>query len=189
MIEGHPQSTVAGVTVVFHSGGTRVQTCIIQKVVTYIVRDERVNRRTLLASTGTALVSSVAGCLDWGSDTDSDVAFETSDEASRSNADDKPTVTVEDSNAIVTGTMIYGPGSCGTIELAHSEYTPKQNRLDLLVVSANEPQANLDRCSVTDDAVGAYRIEVSGWDLLRYVSVTEHHYNGEIYSREYEGDI
>lgn len=146
------------------------------------------NRRAILAGSGTALVSSVAGCLDGAPDDGLDTKFETSDDASRSDADSQPTVTVENSKIVVSGTILYGRAGCGTIELAHSKYTPYQDRLDLLVVSANESPFNRDRCSLDDD-VGAYRIEVSGWNLLRYVSVTEHHYNGEIYSKTHELDI
>jgi hypothetical protein len=146
-----------------------------------------VNRRTILASTGTAVAASVAGCLDWASNDDLSIDFETSDDASRSDADSQPTVTVENSKIVVRGTVTYR-ASCGTIELAHSEYTPYQDRLDLLVVSTNEPQADPESCSLDND-VGTYRIEVSGWNLLRYVSVTEHHYDGEIYSTTHELDI
>lgn len=140
-------------------------------------------RRDLLAAVGAgATTLASAGCLDVVPGLGLDVEFETTD--ARLEADDPPAVTVDGDDVVVEGTVRHGSSSCGTVELAHAEYESSQDRLDLLVVAADDSTLPL---SCTDDLVSAgYRVEATVRGGVRRVSVTEHDVFGETASRTVE---
>lgn len=136
------------------------------------------DRRAFLAGTGVTLAAGSAGCLSWVPGIGLDTEFEEVEAELR--ADEPPNVTVEDSTVIARGTIQYGSSSCGTVELAHAEYERSQNRLDLLIVAADDSRWPL---SCTDDLVETgYRVEAAVNRNLRRVAATEHHVFGETYS-------
>ncbi len=136
------------------------------------------DRRRLLAATGATVVTVSAGCLDWIPGR----GLTTSFEHVRTDVpvDDPPEVTVDDGTVVAQGTIEHGSSRCGTIDLAHASYEDSQDRLDLLVVAADDSGLRL---SCTDDLVEAgYRVEARVDRTLRRVAVTEHHVFGETYS-------
>lgn len=136
------------------------------------------NRRRLLAITGATVASATAGCLDWIPGR----GLTTSFERVRTDVpvDEPPEVTVDDDTVLAQGTVEHGSSSCGTVELAHASYEDSQERLDLIVVAADDSGLWL---SCTDDLVEAgYRVEATVDRSLRRVAVTEHHAFGEAYS-------
>lgn len=136
------------------------------------------NRREILAGTGLTLAVGIAGCLDRVPGVGLSTKFEESDAELR--VDEPPDVTVEDTTVTARGTIQYGSSSCGTVKLARAEYEDSQNRLDLLIVAADDSRRPL---GCTDDLVeGGYRIEATVNKDLRRVAVTEHHVFGETYS-------
>ena len=136
------------------------------------------NRRSVLASTGLTFAAGIAGCLDRIPGLGLDTTFETGDP--ELDVDDPPEVTVEETTVSAKGTVQYGSSSCGTVKLAHAAYEDSQNRLDLLVVAADDSSGTL---SCTDDLVATgYRVDATVNDNLRRVAVTEHHVFGETYS-------
>lgn len=143
------------------------------------------NRRQILGSTA-GLLPPLAGCLGSGSTpsaaTDSptppSVEFELVDPALKIEA--PPEVSVDDSTVTVRGTVQYGSSSCGTVKLAHAEYEDSQDRLDLLVVAADNSEET-EEC--TDDLVmTGYLLETTVDGRLRRIAATEHHVFGETYS-------
>ncbi|MEY7851859.1 hypothetical protein AB7C87_21955 [Natrarchaeobius sp. A-rgal3] len=136
-------------------------------------------RRTALIGTGLAATTALAGCLDSVPGIARDTEFEEVD--AELAIEDPPNVTVDDGTVIVEGTIQYGSSSCGTVELAHTEYGERERRLDLLIVAETEPSWLPRGC--TDDLVETgYRVEVPASDSLHFVAVTEHHVFGEAYS-------
>lgn len=136
------------------------------------------NRRTILAGTGLTFAVGIAGCLDRVPGLGLDTEFEEVDPELR--VDEPPEVTIEDTTVTVRGTIQYGSSSCGTVELAHAGYERSQNRLDLLIVAADDSRWPL---GCTDDLVETgYRVEATVDNDLRRVSVTEHHVFGDTYS-------
>ena len=135
-------------------------------------------RRAFLAGTGVLLAAGNAGCLSRVPGIGLDIEFEEVDAELR--VDQPPDVTVDGDTVTARGTIQYGSSSCGTVELAHASYERSQNRLDLLVVAADDSRWPL---SCTDDLVETgYRVEATVDRGLRRVSVTEHHVFGETYS-------
>ena len=140
-------------------------------------------RRVLGAATG--LLPAVAGCF--GNEpppsptSSSDLAtieFELID--SDIEAERPPEVRVDDETITVRGTVRYGSSSCGTAKLAYVGYEDSQDRLDLLVIAADDSE---DVSECTDDlVVTGYRIEATVDGRLRRVAATEHHVFGETYS-------
>ena len=143
------------------------------------------NRRTLLAATAGTAASATAGCLGRLPVVGSSVstAFERVDPAL--DPTDDPEVSVEDGTVTARGTVEYGSSECGTVDLAYAEYERSQERLDLLVVAADD-SSTVGGCS--DDLVyGGYRLEAAVEGLLRRVTVTEHHVFGDAYSTTVDG--
>lgn len=140
------------------------------------------NRRQVLASAGATLTAGIAGCLDRVPGVGLSTEFEKVD--AELPLEDPPEVTVDDGTVIARGTIQYGSSTCGTVELAHAEYERSQNRLDLVVVAADD-SGWFSSC--TDDLVTTgYRVEATVNDDLRRIAVTEHHrYNG-VYSTTIE---
>ncbi|KMT45732.1 hypothetical protein EL22_28100 [Halostagnicola sp. A56] len=135
-------------------------------------------RRTALEGIGIALAPSIAGCLDRVPGIGLDTEFE--EVKAELRVEDPPDVTVDGDTVIVRGTVQYGSSSCGTVELAHAAYEDSQDRLDLLIVAADDSNW-LGGC--TDDLVETgYRVETTTNDDLRRVAVTEHHVSGAAYS-------
>lgn len=136
------------------------------------------NRRQVLASAGVTLTAGIAGCLDWAPGVGLSTEFEKVD--AELSLEDPPEVTVDDETVIARGTIQHGSSTCGTVELAHAEYEESQNRLDLLVVAADDSGWT---SSCTDDLVTTgYRAEATVNDDIRRIAVTEHHVFGEAYS-------
>ncbi|MEF8777575.1 MAG: hypothetical protein V5A36_01550 [Natronomonas sp.] len=141
-------------------------------------------RRQVLGAT-TGLLPAVAGCLADDSPSSptslSDLAtieFELVD--SEIEAESPPEVSVDDDTITVRGTVRYGSSSCGTAKLAHAGYEDSQDRLDLLVIAADDSE-DISEC--TDDLVATgYRIEATVDGRLRRIAATEHHVFGETYS-------
>lgn len=139
------------------------------------------NRRAMLAGSGTALATLSAGCLGWLPGVGLETTFE--EVSTGIPVDEPPEVTIDDDGdtIVASGTIEYGSSECGTVELAHAAYEDSQDRLDLLVVAADD--SSWLPLSCTDDLVhGGYRVEATVNDRLRRVSVTEHHVFGETYS-------
>ncbi|UIO99942.1 hypothetical protein Hbl1158_00780 [Halobaculum sp. CBA1158] len=143
------------------------------------------NRRQLLGVAG-GLLPALAGCLDSGSapsttpdsPTPPSVEFELVDPELKIEA--PPEVSVDDDTVTVRGTVQYGSSSCGTVKLAHAEYEDSQDRLDLLIVAADNSE-DIEVC--TDDlVVTGYRAEITVDGRLRRIAATEHHIFGETYS-------
>lgn len=135
-------------------------------------------RRALLGGTGLWFAFGIAGCLSRVPGIGLDTEFEEVDAELR--VDDPPDVTVDENTITARGTIQYGSSRCGTVELAHAEYEDSQNRLDLLIVAADDSRWIL---SCTDDLVETgYRVEATVNSDLRRVAVTEHHVFGETYS-------
>ena len=95
-------------------------------------------------------------------------------------AEAAPEVEVDGSTVTARGTVQYGSSTCGTVELAHAGYESSQDRLDLLVVAADDPGAGAE-CTDDIDAAG-YRLEATVDGRLRRVAATEHHLFGSAYS-------
>ncbi|WP_239639460.1 hypothetical protein [Halobiforma nitratireducens] len=69
--------------------------------------------------------------------------------------------------------------------MAHAEYELSQERLDLLVVAADDSGL---RMACSDDLVGSgYRLEATVSGGFRRVAVTEHHVFGETYATTVDG--
>lgn len=143
-------------------------------------------KRRHLLGLGAGLVIPLSGCLGSapggadsnGSGADPATTFELVDPELP--AADPPDVAVDGDTVTVRGTVQYGSSSCGTVELAHLGYEDSQDRLDVLVVAADAPDAG-DEC--TDDLVtSGYRLETAVSGRLRRVAATEHHVFGETYS-------
>jgi len=135
-------------------------------------------RRTVLGSVAGGSIVASSGCLRWIPGSGLETEFETTDPELP--AEDPPDVTVDDNAVTVRGTIEYGSSECGAVELAHAEYERSQEKLDVLVVAADDSDW-LSSCS--DDLVQTgYRLEATVTDLLRRVAVTEHHLSGETYS-------
>lgn len=134
-------------------------------------------RRTVLAGAGLTLVAGIAGC---SNPVSSGVSTEFEERDVGIAVDEPPEVAVGGETVTVRGTVLYGSSSCGKVDLRHAKYESSQNRLDLLVVAADD--SGLVR-SCTDDLVEAgYQIEATVDDSLRRVTATEHHVFGEAYS-------
>lgn len=143
------------------------------------------NRRQILGFTA-GLLPPLSGCLGSGSTpsvaTDSSTPtsgeFELVDPELEIEA--PPEVSVDDDTVTVRGTVQYGSSSCGTVELAHAEYEDSQDRLDLLMVAADNSE-DTEEC--TDDlVVTGYRVKTTVAERLRRVAATEHHVFGDTYS-------
>ena len=143
------------------------------------------NRRALLSVSAGTAASATAGCLGRLPAVGSSVSteFELVDPTLDPTGD--PKVSVEDGTVTARGTVEYGSSECGTVELAHAEFERSQERLDLLVVAADDA-GGVSGCS--DDLVyGGYRLEASVEGPLRRVTVTEHHVFGDAYSTTVDG--
>jgi hypothetical protein len=131
------------------------------------------NRRSLLGLAAGAVVGS-AGCV--GNDdatpepdtSPSSTSGSTSAESVESvefelvdpemDAEAAPEVEVDGSTVTARGTVQYGSSTCGTVELAHAGYESSQDRLDLLVVAADDPGAGAE-CTDDIDAACAAQVE------------------------------
>ncbi|QFU81060.1 hypothetical protein [Natronorubrum aibiense] len=80
---------------------------------------------------------------------------------------------------------VVDSSECGTVELAHAAYERSQERLDLLVVAADD--SSIPSSCSDDLAQAGYRVEATVDGLLRRVSVTEHHVFGDTYSTTLSG--
>ncbi|WP_238593254.1 hypothetical protein [Natronobacterium lacisalsi] len=144
-------------------------------------------RRRFLAGTAALGAVGTAGCLS-GSDlpvvgSSVDTEFERTD--AELAAHEPPEVTVDGNTVAVRGTIEFGSSECGTVDLAYTEYEYSQERLDLLVVAADDSGV---RTGCSDDLVEAgYRLEATVNEGVRRVSATEHHVFGETYSTTVEG--
>lgn len=136
------------------------------------------NRRAVLVGSGFVLGTSIAGCLDRIPGIGLETEFEETDTELR--VEDPPAVTVDGDTVTVRGTILYGSSSCGAVELAHAAYEDSQNRLDLLIVAADD---SIGFLGCTDDLVEqGYRVTATVDRRLRRIAVTEHHVFGETYS-------
>ncbi|SFC50101.1 Tat (twin-arginine translocation) pathway signal sequence [Halobiforma haloterrestris] len=150
---------------------------------------KRVSRRRFLAGTAALGAVGTAGCLS-GSDlpvvgSSVDTEFERTDVELA--AHEPPDVTVGGDTVTVTvrGTVEFGSSECGTVDLAHAEYEYSQERLDLLVVAADDSGV---RTGCSDDLVEAgYRLEATVGEGFRRIVATEHHVFGQTYSTTVEG--
>lgn len=134
--------------------------------------------RTVLVDIGLAFTLSSAGCLNRVPGIGIDTEFKEVEAELR--VEDPPNVTVDGDTVLVQGTVQYGSSSCGMVELAHAAYEDSQDRLDLLIVAADDSNG-LGGC--TEDLVEmGYRVEATTNDDLRCIAVTEHHVFGETYS-------
>lgn len=133
------------------------------------------NRRMYLSSVATITLPLTTGCLD-------SFRVQTTFEHTPTGVDvtDPPVVELENRSVRARGTVRYGSSNCGTIELAHAQYERSQQRLDLLVVAANDSW--IPRSCHDDLVDGGYRLEAQVRSSLRRVTVTEHHVFGEAYS-------
>jgi hypothetical protein len=140
-----------------------------------------VNRRALLAGTGTALATLCGGCLDRFPGIGFDVTFERVE--TDIDADAPPEITVEGETVLVEGTVAYGSTDCAGLELVHARYQRSQERLDLLVAGVDDSAK-----SGCNDALASqgYRVEATRGGGFRYVSATEHHAQGRVYSASFE---
>lgn len=164
-------------------------------------------RRQVLAFTGASVAIPLAGCLGAMGEADEDTPTPTSpgtpenpdlavefelidldfDDHDQPRPEDPPDISVEDDTEVtVEGAVQFGSSSCGTVELAYADYERSQNRLDLLVVAADQPETfDYEDTPVpcTDDLViSGYRAVVAVEHNLRRVSATEHHVFGDITS-------
>lgn len=153
------------------------------------------NRRSLLGLAAGAVVGS-AGCVENDDATPETNSSSSSTSGSASaesvesaefelvdpeiDAEAAPEVDVDGSTATARGTVQYGSSTCGTVELAYAGYESSQDRLDLLVVAADDPEAGAE-CTDDIDATG-YRLEATVDGRLRRVAATEHHAFGNAYS-------
>ena len=141
-------------------------------------------RRAVLAGTGLAVAGALAGCLDRIPGLGLSTEFEEVDPEIPH--DEPPEVSVDGDTVVAEGTVEYGSSSCGTVELVHAAFESSQNRLDLVVVAADDSRWQL---GCTDDLVyGGYRVEATVRGDLRRVAVTEHHVFGDTYSTSVEVD-
>ena len=141
-------------------------------------------RRAALAGAGLAVTGTLAGCLDRIPGMGLSTEFEETDTGIPH--DEPPEVTVDGDTVVAEGTVEYGSSSCGAVELAHAVFEASQNRLDLVVVAADDSWLHL---SCTDDLVyGGYRVEATVRGNLRRVAVTEHHVFGDTYSTSVDVD-
>jgi hypothetical protein len=140
-----------------------------------------VNRRALLAGTGTALATLCGGCLEGPPGLGLDVTFERVE--TDIDADAPPAITVEGETVLVEGTVEYGSTNCADLELAYARYQQSQERLDLLVAGVDDGAS-----SFCNDAAASqgYRVEATRDGGFRYVSATEHHIQGRVYSESFE---
>lgn len=89
-------------------------------------------------------------------------------------------MTVDGDTVIARGTIEYGSSSCGTVRLAYAEYEMSQDRLDLLIVAADDSEGS-EGC--TDDIVRTgYRAEITVDERIRRIVATEHHVFGQAHS-------
>lgn len=143
------------------------------------------DRRTVLASGGVALITGLSGCLSFirAGDSDSvsaelekvddvDIRVNEPPEATEANA----------SNGFVTieGSIAYGSKDCATPEIGYAKYESYHNRLDLLVIATEDPDAPSDCDEVLSET--GYRLNATVDDTFYYVAVTEHHAQGGTYS-------
>lgn len=136
------------------------------------------DRRALLGAAGAALTGSLAGCLDAVPGLRLDVEFERTE--AELAVDEPPVVTVDGGQIVVRGTLRHASDDCGAVELAHATHERSQNRVDFLVVAADDAGLGL---SCHDDVVEAgYRIEASVRGGVRRATATEHHLFGDAYS-------
>lgn len=135
-------------------------------------------RRRFLAAAGLGIGTATAGCLSRVPGRGLTTEFDrVSPELA---ADAPPDVAIDGDTVTARGTVMYGSSSCGAIELAHAGFERSQNRLDLLIVAADD-RSVFPGC--TDDLVeGGYRVTATVSGSLRRVAVTEHHVFGETYS-------
>ncbi|OVE84150.1 hypothetical protein [Natronolimnobius baerhuensis] len=138
------------------------------------------HRRRFLAAASSASVGATAGCLERLPVIGSGVSTDFELESTGYDIDDEPAVTIDGETVVAEGTVQYGSSKCGTVELAHAAYEDSQDRLDVLVVAADDSGFTM---ACTDDLVASgYRLEATVSGRLRRVSVTEHHVFGETYS-------
>ncbi|SDE94396.1 hypothetical protein SAMN04488067_101175 [Halorubrum xinjiangense] len=139
------------------------------------------NRRALLAGTGTVLATVSGGCLDRLPVVGFDVTFEQVE--TDIDADSPPAITVEGETILVEGTVTYGSTDCADLELVYAQYQQSQERLDLLVAGVDDGAK-----SGCNDALASqgYRVEATRSGGFRYVSATEHHTQGRVYSASFE---
>ncbi|MEY7848178.1 hypothetical protein AB7C87_03135 [Natrarchaeobius sp. A-rgal3] len=143
-------------------------------------------RRTALVTAASGVTTLTAGCLGRlpvvGSSVDASIDLVDAE----LEVEDDPDVSVDGETVTASGTIAYGSSACGTVELAHAEYEPSQDRLDVLVVAADD--TSWFTLSCTDDLVYAgYELEATVRGGFRRVSVTEHHVFGETYSTTVDG--
>ena len=139
------------------------------------------NRRALLAGTGTILATVSGGCLDRFPGVGSDVTFERV--VTDIDADAPPEITVDGETILVEGTVEYGSTDCADLELAYARYQQSQERLDLLVAGVDDGASGF--CNDAAASQG-YRVEATRDGGFRYVSATEHHIQGRVYSASFE---
>ena len=138
------------------------------------------HRRTVLAATAASGAVATAGCLSRLPGVGSSVETEFDLVDPPGDVADSPEVSVDGETLTARGTIQYGSSDCGTVDLAHAAYEDSQDRLDLLVVAADDSGV-AGGCN--DDLVETgYRLEATVDGGFRRASVTEHHVFGETYS-------
>lgn len=146
-------------------------------------------RRSLLAGTGVALATATSGCVSRfrgvGITTETEWDIGQVERPTRADAENPPRVVVDGGTIVIEGILERGSGSCGTIEVAHVEYVPSQQRLDVLVVAGEDTGLLNDGCTLSR-AIDDYRTEITLRDIedirLRSVVVTEHDARGRAFS-------
>lgn len=93
------------------------------------------NRRAYLAVIAGSVMAGT-GCFSRVMGNDIETEFEHVD--AKLNAENSSEVTVDGDTVIARGTIEYGSSSCGTVRLVHAEYEMSQDRLDLLIVAADD---------------------------------------------------
>jgi len=138
-------------------------------------------RRAFLAGAGTTLAAVGGGCLSRLPGGAFDVTFERVETGI--DAEARPEITAEGETIVVEGTVAYGSTDCADLELAYARYQRSQQRLDLLVAGVDDGAGG--GCN---DALApqGYRVEATRRGGFRYVSATEHHARGRVYSGSLE---
>ena len=138
-------------------------------------------RRALLVGTGMTLATVSSGCLDRLPGGGFDINFEQIE--TDVDADSPPEISVEGETILVEGTVTYGSTDCADLELAHAQYHQSQERLDLLIAGGDDGAG-----AACNDALKSqgYRVEATRGGGFRYVSATEHHSQGRVYSASFD---
>lgn len=155
-------------------------------------------RRTFLTGIGGGGIATLGGTIDWfgndgtvtepefadGNETETDssgepeeteeidVTFELLDPEDVPKPG-LPKISIDERAIVVHGTLEYVSSTCGTVDLAYAGYEESHGRVDLLVVAADDPEADERKC--TDDiATTGYRVEATVDGEIDRVVVSEH---------------